>query len=171
MPHRYSPSHWAAGAGGVARKALQVLIKDSVDNADLTLAFNYRVWSWQRRTPMVAGDWRAKSVVTSTASPLRSSLPLLRRPRRPPMPSSLLPKLECLINIVYSVCMYTCSSVLHFWLTRVFAAHLAAGPKWWLRPLWPSATEAARYCTELWIPSVARRTEKMRGSFYFISEE
>ena len=32
MPHRYSPSHWAAGAGGVARKALQVLIKDSVDN-------------------------------------------------------------------------------------------------------------------------------------------
>ena len=37
-------SDWAAGAGGVARKALQVLIKDSVDNAvvDLTLTFNYR---------------------------------------------------------------------------------------------------------------------------------
>lgn len=26
MPTFYSPSHWAAGAGGVARKALQVLI-------------------------------------------------------------------------------------------------------------------------------------------------
>ena len=37
MPHRYSPSHWAAGAGGVAKKALQVLIKDSVDNAVVDL--------------------------------------------------------------------------------------------------------------------------------------
>ena len=69
---------------------------DSVYNAvvDLTLTLNFRhlrVWSLQRRTPMVAGDWGAKSVVISTASSLRSSLPLLRRPRRSPMPSSPCP--------------------------------------------------------------------------------
>ena len=37
-------SHWAAGVGGVARKALQVIIKDSVYTAvaDQTLTFNCR---------------------------------------------------------------------------------------------------------------------------------
>ena len=55
-----------------------------------------RVWSWQRRTPTVAGDWQARAVVTSTASPLSSSWPMPRRPRRPPppRPSSPLPKLK-----------------------------------------------------------------------------
>ena len=69
---------------------------DSVYNAvvDLTLTLNFRhlrVCSLQRRIPLVAGNWGAKSVVTSTASPFRSSLLVLRRPRRLPMPSSPLP--------------------------------------------------------------------------------
>ena len=55
-----------------------------------------RVWSWQSSTPTVAGDWQARAVVTSTASPLSSSWPMPRRPRRPPppRPSSPLPKLK-----------------------------------------------------------------------------
>ena len=89
-------SHWAAGAGGVARKALQVIIKDSVYTAvaDQTLTSNcrhWRVWRWQRSSPLVTDDWRVKSVVTLTAPPLRSSLPMLRRP---PMLSFPLPKLK-----------------------------------------------------------------------------
>merc|ERR1711974_545641 len=60
------------------------------------LSRHLRVSSWQRRTPTVEGDWPARAVVTSTASPLRSSSLLLRRPRRlpPPRPSSPLPKLK-----------------------------------------------------------------------------
>ena len=87
---------------------------DSVYNAvvDLTLTLNFRhlrVWSLQRRTPMVAGDWGAKSVVISTASPLRSSLPLLRRPRRSPMPSSpsyILKKKCLLLEFMILICLW-----------------------------------------------------------------
>ena len=102
---------------------------DSVYNAvvDLTLTLNFRhlrVWSLQRRTPMVAGDWGAKSVVISTASPLRSSLPLLRRPRRSPMPSS--PSYILMKKCRYG--LYICSSVLHFWLTRDPSGRVESGP-------------------------------------------
>ena len=37
MSYYFSPSDWAAGAGGVARKALQVFIKESVGNETVTL--------------------------------------------------------------------------------------------------------------------------------------
>ena len=36
MSYYFSPSDWAAGAGGVARKALQVFIKESVGNETVT---------------------------------------------------------------------------------------------------------------------------------------
>ena len=36
MSYYFSPSDWAAGAGGVARKALQVSIKESVGNETVT---------------------------------------------------------------------------------------------------------------------------------------
>ena len=36
MSYHFSPSDWAAGAGGVARKALQVFIKESVGNETVT---------------------------------------------------------------------------------------------------------------------------------------
>ena len=36
MSYYFSPSDWAAGAGGVARKALQVFIKESVSNETVT---------------------------------------------------------------------------------------------------------------------------------------
>ena len=111
---------------------------DSVYNAvvDLTLTLNFRhlrVWSLQRRTPMVAGDWGAKSVVISTASPLRSSLPLLRRPRRSPMPSSpsYILKKCLLLEFMILICrygLYICSSVLHFWLTRDPSGRVESGP-------------------------------------------
>ena len=94
----------------------------------------------QRRTPMVAGDWGAKSVVISTASPLRSSLPLLRRPRRSPMLSSPYPmywRKKCLFigihdtDLPVMICrygLYICSSVLHFWLTRDPSGRVKSAP-------------------------------------------
>ena len=36
MSYYFSPSDWAAGAGGVARKALQVFVKESVGNETVT---------------------------------------------------------------------------------------------------------------------------------------
>ena len=36
MSYYFSPSDWAAGAGGVARKALQVFIKESVGDDTVT---------------------------------------------------------------------------------------------------------------------------------------
>ena len=36
MSYYFSPSDWAAGAGGDARKALQVFIKESVGNETVT---------------------------------------------------------------------------------------------------------------------------------------
>ena len=36
MSYYFSPSDWAAGAGGVAKKALQVFIKESVGNETVT---------------------------------------------------------------------------------------------------------------------------------------
>ena len=54
-------SHWAAGVGGVARKALQVIIKDSVYTAvaDQTETFNCRYiggFDAGREGPLVADD-------------------------------------------------------------------------------------------------------------------
>ena len=168
-------SHWAAGAGGVARKVLQVLIKHSVYTAvaDYTLTFicrHLRVWRWQRRSPLVAGDWRAKSVVTSTALPLGSSLPLLRKPRRGRRCSHFhcLNWNEMLLIGMQTDLLTVCDN--SFPVDMVFIFVILCYTFGWLgslRPSWSldssgdfvflslSATQAARYCTELWIPLIS----------------
>ena len=101
-----------------------------------------RVWSWQRRIPMVEGAWPARVAVTLTASPPRSSSPLPRRPKRPPPPrlSSPLPKLkynlgrQSSVQHRISLIPFSCQVKLYQdWGWKNFSAHSCCGFMYYLK--------------------------------------
>ena len=101
-----------------------------------------RVWSWQRRIPMVEGAWPARVAVTLTASPPRSSSLLPRRPKRPPPPrlSSPLPKLkynlgrQSSVQHRISLIPFSCQVKLYQdWGWKNFSAHSCCGFMYYLK--------------------------------------
>ena len=87
MSYYFSPSDWAAGAGGVARKALQVFIKESVGNETVTsITGTLEGFKLAEKDPNGGRQLTSQGCCDLDRIAPKSNLQLLRMPRGPPPP-------------------------------------------------------------------------------------